>query len=487
MKRSVISTLLMLTFCASALAQNQNYLSEGTTFGKSIAPTQPGQVVNPANVNSSAWSGNTSSTTTVPSGLGGFSKPITSASTFDSAKTMGLVGLGNQAMDNCAAYTPGSGDAARDQECAAVNFLSQRCLTPSGAQANVMSGTGGSAQSQLNSSYCAGSYGKGANQFDFANQVKSSDSIFSAVGGSQKDAGKTTGEICTQKAVVTKPAEFELNNCIKTFSSDVETCSQVLKASCQPLAGLDGCDQGGIIPGSWAGDMATSFSADGNGDFTLSFGTFADNYWGGWGATYDRTLSFQIKDPEIISKFMLSRASFDDWLMLQVNGAVVYVGPRGGNQLSVVNRRLTVNELSPRSCRPYSDEYTSGWLCGTPAYDWEYGTTLTNTSYYQSCSSISGGWSCSTPDPNNGLVQYSDTGFGSPELRTNWNIALSIDIRPHLKVGTNVIFMRTIVAGAGEGAIQFKTRQFCPRICNATWENQCSSHERRSGTVLGTP
>jgi hypothetical protein len=369
----------------------------------------------------------------------GWSLPIISASTFDSAKTMGLVGLGNQAMDNCAAYTPGSGDAARDQECAAVNFLSQRCLTPSGAQANVMSGTGGSAQSQLNSSYCAGSYGKGANQFDFANQVKSSDSIFSAVGGSQKDAGKTTGEICTQKSVVTKPAEFELNNCIKTFSSDVETCSQVLKASCQPLAGLDGCDQGGIIPGSWAGDMATSFSADGNGDFTLSFGTFADNYWGGWGATYDRTLSFQIKDPEIISKFTLSHASFDDWLMVQVNGSVVYVGPYGGDRLSVVSRS---------SC----SEGESGFFC-FPSTE----------------------------------VQYGANSYGSPELSTNWSISLGIDIRPYLKAGTNVIFMRTIVAGKGEGAIQFKTRQFCPRICNATWENQCSSHERRSGTVLGTP
>ncbi len=439
MKRAVITTVLALVFGSSTFGQSQKYLNEGTTFGKSIAPTRPGEVVNPASVNSSAWSGNTSNTSTVPSGLGGFSNPITSANTFDSAKTMGLVGLGNQAMDKCAAYTPGSGDAARDQECAAVNFLSQRCLTPSGAQANVMSGAGGSAQSQLNSSFCADSYGKGANQFDFANQVKSSDSIFGAIGGSQKDAGKTTGEICTQKSVVTKPAEFELNNCIKTFSSDVETCSQVLKASCQPLAGLDGCDQGGIIPGSWAGDMATSFSADGNGDFTLSFGTFADNYWGGYGATYDRTLSFQIKDPQIISKFMLTRAGFDDWLMVQVNGAVVYVGPYGGDRLSTVNT--------------------------------------------ESCYEGEGGSSCYTYTQ----VQYGPNSFGSPELRTNWSIGLGIDVRSYLRAGTNTIFMRTIVAGAGEGAIQFKTRQFCPRICNATWENQCSGHERRSGTVLGTP
>jgi len=78
MKRAVITTVLALVFGSSTFGQSQKYLNEGTTFGKSIAPTRPGEVVNPASVNSSAWSGNTSNTSTVPSGLGGFSNPITS-------------------------------------------------------------------------------------------------------------------------------------------------------------------------------------------------------------------------------------------------------------------------------------------------------------------------------------------------------------------------------------------------------------------------
>lgn len=250
MKHAKITTLLIFALSASVFAQDQKYLTEGTSFGQSIAPTQPGQIVNPATANSPAWTGNTSSGSSVPSGLGRFSQPTTSTSTFDSARTIGLAGLGNQAMDNCAAYVPGSGDPAKDQECAAVNFLSQRCLTPSGAQAAITNNNGGSAQSQLNSSYCAGSYGQGANQFNFSDQVKSTDSIFGAITGAQSNAGNITGQICTQKTVVTKPAEFELNTCVKSVNTDVASCSQFLKVKAVQE------------PGCSAGQFLTRVTAD---------------------------------------------------------------------------------------------------------------------------------------------------------------------------------------------------------------------------------
>ena len=225
-----LAFLCLIAISTFSHAQDQSVMSQGTAFGKSIVPTQPGQVVNPAGVNSSAWSGKTSAPSQTPTGLGGFSAPQTSTQAMDSAKTMGLAGFGNHAMDKCASYTPGSGDAARDQECAAVNFLSQRCLTPSGAQAAIVNKSGGgSSQSQLNSSYCADSYGKGANQFNFGEQVKSTDQLFGAAGNAQANAGSMTGQVCTQKTVVTRPAEYEQNTCVKSVNTDVATCSQFLK------------------------------------------------------------------------------------------------------------------------------------------------------------------------------------------------------------------------------------------------------------------
>lgn len=225
-----VTFLLTAAITVTSYAQDQSVMSQGTAFGKSIVPTQPGQVVNPTGVNSSAWSGKTSAPSQTPTGLGGFSAPQTSTGVMDNAKMMGLSGLGNQAMDKCAAYTPGSGDASRDQECAAVNFLSQRCLTPSGAQAAIVNKSGGgSSQNQLNSSYCADSYGKGANQFNFGDQVKSTDPLFGAVSNAQTNAGSATGQICTQKTVVTRPAEYEQNTCVKSVNTDVATCSQFLK------------------------------------------------------------------------------------------------------------------------------------------------------------------------------------------------------------------------------------------------------------------
>jgi hypothetical protein len=425
-----IAALALMLFASIGHAQDAKYLTQGKDFANSIAPTSAGQIVNPQGVNANAWSG-TSIGSSPPKDLGAFSAPNTSSSAMDQAKSLGLMGLGNSAMDRCANYTP-SGDPVKDQECAAVNFMSQRCLQPAGTQTQIVNANGGM---QTNPAACEGSYGQGANKFDFFNQVKSSDTIFNLSNTATKDAGKTTGQVCTETEEITKPAESARNTCVKSTSTGQETCSQILRASCSRPGGYDGCDQGGIIPGSWAGDMATSFTADGNGDYSLRFGTFADNYWGGWGATYDRTLNFQIKDPALISKFILTRASFDDWLMVQVNGSTIYVGPYGGDRLIAKEECFTFGE---------------GDFCYT-------------------------------------VVQYCSTCTNGPELSTNWNIGLNIDIKPYLRHGGNTIFMRTIVAGAGEGAIEMKTRQYCPAVCSSYWEDRCTSQENRAGRSLGTP
>jgi hypothetical protein len=151
-------------------------------------------------------------------------------------------------------------------------------------------------------------------------------------------------------------------------------------------------------------DMAMSWVPGGNGTYSLYLGTIADNYWGGYGAVYDRSMSFNISNKDLYTKFNLAQASFDDWLMVKVNGAVAYVGPYGGDRLEVIDVCINMGE---DGCTYYLPH-----------------------------------------------VKYTSNLYGGAELRTNWNIPLNIDLRPYLRAGQNSIFMRTIVAGKGEGAIR---------------------------------
>jgi hypothetical protein len=145
-------------------------------------------------------------------------------------------------------------------------------------------------------------------------------------------------------------------------------------------------------------DMAYSWNTVGLGKNRLTFGTIADNYWGN--GVYDRSMSFNLSNKDIYSEFRIVRAYFDDWLKVEVNGRLVDVGPYGGDRLETYR--------------------TTGRFPRT-------------------------------------RVQYCATCTGPLELSTSWNIGLSIDLLPHLRNGQNIITMRTIVAGRGEGAIQIDT------------------------------
>jgi len=145
-------------------------------------------------------------------------------------------------------------------------------------------------------------------------------------------------------------------------------------------------------------DMAYNWQTVGQGKNRLTFGTIADNYWGN--GVYDRSMSFNLSNKDIYSEFRIVRAYFDDWLKVEVNGRLVYVGPYGGDRLETFR--------------------TTGRFPRT-------------------------------------RVRYCATCTGPLELSTSWNIGLNIDLLPHLKNGQNLITMRTIVAGRGEGAIQIDT------------------------------
>lgn len=162
-----------------------------------------------------------------------------------------------------------------------------------------------------------------------------------------------------------------------------------------------------LVAGTWAGDMNTTVSGDGSGNYVLQFGTIGDNYWSG--GQHDRIFQFSVTNTSQIRRFALTRVAFDDWLLVRINGSVVYVGPFGGDRLLSVD---------------YCD---SGWLLGD----------------FSSCYSY---------------VQYCETCTGGYELKRNWEISLAIDLKPYLRSGSNEIFMRTIVGGRGEGNLRIEAQ-----------------------------
>lgn len=214
-------------------------------------------------------------------------------------------------------------------------------------------------------------------------------------------------------------------SCLTGKQSASYSCSDVLSVVCAPVT--DGCDSGGIVPASWAGDMAISWTNLGNGDYQLQFGTIGDNYWPGYGAIYDRSLRLEVTNLDNITKFLLAYVQFDDYLLVEVNGHQVYLGPYGGDRLEVVEHCVNFEE--------------GGGFC-TPR------------------------------------VKTCETCLRSPELSTDWRFNLAIDLRPYLIEGTNHIFTRTVVAGRGESAIRILTRQKCPSDCTVTWNRTACSPYR---------
>lgn len=379
-----------------------------------------------------------------------------------------LTGHGITKMQSCATATPDS-DPIKRQECEAVNFLARNPNTRP--------------------------------QFDLSNNPmfaraknirNNAENIFASLG--MGGTGSTTQ--CVPRTITT-PAQYSTDTCSsirevgeqqctmgRVINIDADAnfqCEQTVNAyetlkcrrgtSITCTGGGDGCDQGGIVPNSWAGDMAVSWFPDGAGNYILQFGTIADNYWGGWGAVYDRTLTFDIRNVGLITRFALTRAAFDDWLMVKVNGTTVYVGPYGGDRLQIYN--APYQDMGYGS-QCYQDWESGWWYCYNQDrthigsfYGWN-ACYWSNDRYYCKDTSL------------DGMVQYGASSFGWPELSTSWNFGLNIDLRPYLKNGSNTIFMRTIVAGRGEGAIQLTTRQMCPLQCSVSTRNDCAALEERA-------
>lgn len=209
-----------------AIAQNATTLSDGKAFAESLAPQSASQIVNPAGVNPAAWStGSSAIPTSTPSGLGAFSSPLTSSPLYNISGAQGaLSGLGNAKILNCKNYVP-TGDPVADQECAAVKFMNKDCVTLNNSQLQVVGATGVATAPGVD---CSDTYGAGQANFGYQNAVTANDSVFHLTQTAQNNASATTAQNCVSTPVITKPAEYETNECTKTVSTDAHICTQEL-------------------------------------------------------------------------------------------------------------------------------------------------------------------------------------------------------------------------------------------------------------------
>jgi hypothetical protein len=227
-------------------------------------------------------------------------------------------------------------------------------------------------------------------------------------------------------------------------------CNRVLNVQCEPFT--DGCDNGGIVPGSTQGDMRVWFGAVGGGVYALEFGVFADNYWTGsqvFGAVYDRSLTFSIAAKDDITQFTLANVTWDDYLLVKLNGHLVFLGPEAGDRLTLASTTV--------ECDSGGD---SGYTYTRMIYGvWTTAPSNPGPYDYRACS---GSW-----------------GY-RPELATSWSSNPGVDLRPYLVNGVNVLETRTIVGGRGEAALRIHARMACRRNCWDVWDDQCASLEARS-------
>lgn len=231
---------------SASLASAQN--SEGAAFANGFVPTSPGQVVNPAAVNSKAWSGQTNLGTNNIAGTGAFTEPNTNSSLFSSGQyNGGLSNFANHALTSCANYVP-TGNAAQDQYCAGVNFMSNKCIIPNDNQKKVLGNAGISTSLPAN---CAGTYGaSAANQFPIGAQDQSAASnMISAA----KNNSSVSSE-CSVQTVQTAAAQYATYDCVANTYSTTQTCSQSLATTVltnKQAANITYSCSGGTISGQY--------------------------------------------------------------------------------------------------------------------------------------------------------------------------------------------------------------------------------------------
>ena len=331
-----------------------------------------------------------------------------------------LFDVGATRINTCKTAVAGS-DKVANQECDAVNFLAKnpenRVKFPVSPNDPIIKGIGNTINNAT-----AGN----VNQACTTKTTTTPDIYATEVCNEYYLAEPKS---CTMGQVVEVSANANFLCNVTKNAVETQSCDNALVVQCSTP--VDGCDNGGIIPGSTQGDMYTTWGPAGGGNYALQFGVIGDDYWygGNDGVLNVRTLEFNITDLSTVTQFMLANVWYDDYLLVQVNGVTVFNGPYGGTGLSLVVKQCGNGKIGFYPCNRVD---------------------VGNGSFY---------------NPEQGISQTSSPG---------------IDVRPYLRNGNNVITTKTVVGGEGESAIQFLTRMKCPGSCTYTWDNQCVGLDART-------
>lgn len=204
-------------------------------------------------------------------------------------------------------------------------------------------------------------------------------------------------------------------------------CNKVLSVHCKKTIQ---CDYGGITKVSIPKNMIFDTS---NGFITM--GTDADNNFKGTCATFEETATFEIAQASLVTVFRLVHVKFDDYLQLELNGHIFYVGPDGGEYVEVKEeevekeRTVTTDLLGQKLAVPRVEKYKE-----------KTGRTMV--------------FNGEGKEPQ------------KCERDTDWNSEkniprVNIDLKPYLKNGINVLKMKIIVSGLGEGWFKIEAKQQC--------------------------
>lgn len=336
------------------------------------------------------------------------------------------VGVGR--INTCKTNVPGS-DKVANQECDAVNFLA-----------------------------------KNPEQKVKVN-VKENDPIISGIGdvinnakpGSVTDActTKTTTtpdiystEVCNEYVLsepkscsmgqivdVTANSNFQCN--VTKNSLETVLCDRFLTVSCKPPTA--GCSGGGIVPGSASVNNGSySFSLVGEA-LTLSNSITAVDQ------VTSANFNFTIEGLDRVDKFFINSIHSDNWVGLSVNGKFIGVHSRYFLQYPIIydSDGYPIDSIdNPSGWNPDADRLT-----------------------------IYRGWVQFSPDISMALI----------EAGKNLQTYFTLDLKPYLKEGANVINMKVVNgSGPGYGVVYITAHQKCGPECTDTWVNQCQTFEDRS-------
>jgi hypothetical protein len=265
------------------------------------------------------------------------------------------------------------------------------------------------------------------------------------------------------------------------------------------------------------GNMESSLTAKGGGEYLLTFGKKGDNYWTGNPAqVYDRTLTFTINNLQALGVFSAIKVEYDDWLQIKVNGTQVFNGPKGGDRLEFNGQCRYEGSLNLTSTGIERCQYCEGAtfpLIARDSKDQTCNTYFQNYTTFRHACPLPVVGSCNVPHylerrrytavypvqeftkitptklstvvgPSGivenvydysvarkyGLVSYSATGTDLADQKTSHSTTVNVNLIRYLKEGVNTITTRTIVGDGGETYIEFLIRTMCD-----DWDDGCAS------------